>query len=545
MLAAPLFGLFILFRSSSASAGAPTVSLPYGTFQGFTEGNLTKYLGVPFASASRFELPKAPKPLSGLQNATDFGPACPQQALSPLPGVPPVPYLPISEQCLTLDVITPLGAQNLSTLPVFVWIFPGGFQVGNSRGNDVSVMVRRSIETSEPIIGVAINYRINAFGFLPGKEVGAAGVSNLGLRDQIFALQWVKKHIASFGGDPSRVVLGGLSAGSISAATLLLSNKQNSNTLFRGVFLESGATFPAPTLEEGQSVYDSLVSANNCSAATDTLDCLRRVPFDSLMATINKTENVFSYEALSIVWRPYVDGDVVERAPFTSVSQGLYAKIPLMVGNCDDEGTLFSMSSLNITTDSEFSDYVHYNYLPKASQDQIAEIGRLYPSDPTQGSPFDTGTANQLSPEYKRLAAFQGDLMFIGGRRYLLEHASRTQNTWSWLSKLGKNASSLGATHTSDEGVWWTTNTTSVGSLGVDALVNFISTLDPNLPAQTSTAAAKLPVLWPQWKTPSAGGSSSLLTLTDNNGTIITADNFRAEAIGFLGNLLLEEAQEK
>ncbi|KAJ7738175.1 hypothetical protein B0H16DRAFT_100222 [Mycena metata] len=82
-----------------------------------------------------------------------------------------------------------------------------------------------------------------------------------------------------------------------------------------------------------------------------------------------------------------------------------------------------------------------------------AKIGRLYPSDPTQGSPFDTGTAHKLSPEYKRLAAFQGDLMFIGGRRYLREHASRTQNTWSWLSKLGKNASSLGATHTTDMGV--------------------------------------------------------------------------------------------
>ncbi|KAJ7033034.1 carotenoid ester lipase precursor [Mycena alexandri] len=539
------FRLFSFFILSVAVAGAPTVSLSYGTFQGFTEGNVTKYLGVPFASASRFEAPKAPKPLQGIQNATDFGPACPQQALTPLPGLPfaATIYPSISEECLTVDIFTPSGTHNLSKLPVFVWIYGGGFEVGNSRDNDVSSMVGRSIETGEPIVAIALNYRVSAFGFLPGKEVGAAGVSNLGLRDQIFALEWVQKYVCIFGGDPNRVVIGGLSAGSISAATLLLSNKQNSNALFRGVFLESGAQIPTPTLQDGQPVYDGLVVANNCSSASDTLDCLRRVPFDSFMATVNHTQNFLSYQSVSLIWRPYIDGDVVERAPLTSVSRGLYAKIPIMAGNSDDEGTVFSFSTFNVTTNAEFLDYVHSNFLPKSSQDQISQIEHFYPDDPAQGSPFDTGTANELSPEYKRLAAFQGDFVFIAHRRFLLEHASLTQNTWSWLNKLGKDASPVGAAHGSDVGVWFTTNTTSVGTLGVDALVNFINTLDPNLPAKTSTADAKLPVLWPQWKTPSENGSSSLLTFTDSNGTIITADNFRVEPIRFLNSLLLEEAR--
>ncbi|KAJ7034347.1 sterol esterase [Mycena alexandri] len=527
-----LFSLFVLSCSGPvAVAGAPTVSLSYGTFQGFTEGNVTKYLGVPFASASRFEAPKAPKPLQGIQNATDFGPACPQQALTPVPGLPfaIAIYPSISEECLTVDVFTPSGTHNLSKLPVFV---VRGFEVGNSRDNDVSSVVGRSIETGEPIIAIALNYRLSAFGFLPGKEVGAAGVSNLGLRDQIFALEWVQKYVSIFGGDPKHVVIGGFSAGSISAATLLLSNKQNSNALFRGVFLESGAQITAPTLQDGQPVYDGLVAANNCSSASDTLDCLRRVPFDSFMATVNNTEDFFSYQSLSLLWRPYIDGDVVERAPLTSVSRGLYAK-----------GTVFSLSTLNITTNADFLNYVHSMYLPKSSQEQMSQIELVYPDDPAQGSPFDTGTANQLSPEYKRLAAFQGDFAFIAQRRFLLEHASLTQKTWSWLNKLGKDASPVGAAHGSDTGVWFTTNTTNVGALGMDALVNFINTLDPNLPAKTSTADAKLPVLWPQWKTPSKNGSSSLLTFTDSNGTIITADNFRVEPIRFLNNLLLAEAR--
>lgn len=75
--------------------------------------------------------------------------------------------------------------------------------------------------------------------------------------------------------------------------------------------------------------------------------------------------------------------------------------------------------------------------------------------------------------------------------------------------------------------------------------MNFINTLDPNLPAKNATEDAKLPVLWPQWNTPSGNGSSSLLTFTDDNGTIITAENFRIQPIGFLNNLLLKEASSE
>ncbi|KAJ7167895.1 sterol esterase [Mycena filopes] len=534
--------LFVFLCSGGfTAAAAPTVSLPYGTFRGFTEGNLTKFLGLPFATAARFDTPKTPKPLYGIQNATAFAPVCPQQT----PSDPPIPLPPaptdISEDCLALDIYKPATAHADSKLPVLVWFYGGGFLQGYSSASDFAPLLGRSIETGEPIIVVAPNYRVSAFGFLAGKEVDAAGVSNLGLRDQIFALEWVQKHVSSFGGDPQRVVIGGLSAGAISAATLLLDNKQNSNRLFRGAFMESGAQIPTPDLATGQAAYDSLITANNCTAAHVTLECLRRVPFDSLMATVLKTPDIFSYRSLSLIWSPYVDGDVVQRAPSASVAQGAFAKVPIMAGNCDDEGTLFSFSTFNITTDAEFLEYIHSNYLPAASADQIAELGRLYPDDPTQGSPFGTGTANELTPQYKRIAAFQGDYVFIARRRFLLQHASSTQNTWSWLSKYGKDGSSFGAAHTSDNPIWFTSNATAVGSVGIDALINFINfinTLNPNTPAKTSTAAAKLPIFWPKWN---AGNSSSLLTFGATGGINITTDDFRAEAIEFLNDLVLQE----
>ncbi|KAJ7266843.1 sterol esterase [Mycena rebaudengoi] len=524
--------LLTFLFSGHVAATSPMVALQYGQFVGRNDGNLTKFLGIPFAQpALRFELPKLPKRLHGLQNATDFGAACPQQALS-------IPfrvanYSMISEDCLTLNVVAPSSANPKSKLPVFVWFYGGGFQLGNSADTDVGPLVERSMTSGEPIIVVTPNYRVSAFGFLGGNEAGSAGISNLGLRDQIFALQWVKRHISSFGGDPTRVVIGGISAGAISVGMLLLSNRQYSNTLFHGAFMMSGSPITTGSVADGQPYYDELVVANNCTGSTDSLDCLKRVPFDSFMATVNNTIDEFAYSSAAIIWRPRVDGDVIVQNPLISVSETSFAKIPIMTGDTDDEGTMFSLANLNITTNSEFLEYIHSNYLPYSTPSHIQRLGILYPDDPTQGSPFDTGSENQLSPEYKRLAAFQGDLIFIGPRRFFLEHASTRQDTWSYLSKRGKTTSILGAFHSGDIDEWFSTNIT-------ETVVNFVNTLDPNRSAGPKNKS-RLPVLWPKWKI----GSSSLLTFIDPDIVNITAENFRIDAMKFLNDLLLKLALEK
>ncbi|KAJ7793047.1 Alpha/Beta hydrolase protein [Mycena olivaceomarginata] len=264
---------YILFFIASVVAGPPTISLSYGTFQGLSDGNLTKFLGVPFAQSGRFEVPKAPGLLRGLQNATAFRPACPQQALTPLP-IPfaSAPYPFISENCHALDIFKPSSPGSGYRLPVFIWLYGGAFEVGNSRDTNVSPVVERSVQTGEPIITVVPNYRLSGY-----------------------LLQRL---------DPNRVVIGGQSTGAISTALLLLSNNRNSNTL-------SPVPQSAPSPTVLQSHYDTLVAANNCRADTETLSCLRRVPLDSFMATVNRTADIFSYQSLALVWQPYVDGDVV------------------------------------------------------------------------------------------------------------------------------------------------------------------------------------------------------------------------------------------
>ncbi|KAJ7199617.1 carotenoid ester lipase precursor [Mycena pura] len=545
------------------NARAPIVALKYGVFQGAFDGNLSVFRGVPFAQpAVRFALPKLPSVLHGVQNATVFSPACPQQASIPPPPLPPSAVPQQSEDCLKLNVFAPSSANSRSKLPVLVWIYGGGFEFGNSPDTEVRPLVERSIATGEPIIVVTPNYRVSAWGFLAGKEVAGERITNLGLRDQIFALEWVQEHIAAFGGDPARVVIGGISAGAISAAVLLLSNKRFEPTaLFRGAVMLSGSPPTTGSVADGQPYYDELVAANNCTGQKDSLNCLRHIPLDAFKATVDKTPNVFSFSSVQNVWRPRIDGDIIVQNPLISVSEGLYAKIPIMTGDSDDEGTVFSLSSANLTTNDEFVGYLHSksafhlpfvlfhrltagcmsSFFPKSTPAEIAELAAFYPDDPTQGSPFDTGLANQFTPQFKRIAAFQGDFLFTGTRRFYLEHASKTQNTWSWLNKRGKSTPIFGAAHGSDINIWFPTSILNSTDLNpVDALVNFINTLDPNHPqADAHNTSA---VVWPKWNVPSSNGSSSLLVLSDPGVVNVTGENFRVDAIKYLFGLLLKEA---
>ncbi|KAJ7700755.1 Alpha/Beta hydrolase protein, partial [Mycena rosella] len=400
-------------------ATGPIVTLPYAMFQGVDDGNLTKFLGVPFAQpVARFEAPKPPTLLRGLQNATAFGAACPQQALNPTPAPFPFGNYTISEDCLTLNVFKPASADSKSKLPIFVWIF------GASPDTDPRPVVERSILVGEPVIIGTPNYRVSAFGFLGGNEVSAAGVTNLGLRDQIAALEWVCNHISDFGGDPSKVIVGGVSSGVISVSYLILSNKLNTNMLFRGAFLQSRSPASMESVADGQPFYDGLVDANNCTKSSDTLACLRHVPFDTFMATVNRTDNILSFTSLSIEWRPCVDGEVIVENPLLSVSQGAYSKVD---SNLPHFSRVFSFGNDKIMTNVEFMGYIQSNYLPKTSPAQIAQISTLYPEDPAQGLSFGTGSANAITPEFKRLAAFQGDFLFVGPRQFFLEHASARQ----------------------------------------------------------------------------------------------------------------------
>ncbi|PPQ85181.1 hypothetical protein CVT25_004188 [Psilocybe cyanescens] len=531
-----ILGLACLLASvRAAPATGPTVQLDSGTFTGVNDGLVQKFLGIPFAKPPvgdlRYRLPQSIPPYNGSHDATNFGPSCGQQAVD-LPIVQGLvadatdflvnsifgQIFPDSEDCLTLNVVKPATATSSSKLPVLVWIFGGGFELGGTSMYDGGLVVSRSIALGSPVIYVSMNYRLSGFGFLAGKEVKAAGIGNLGLQDQQEAFRWVQKYITQFGGDPTKVTIWGESAGAISVSLHMLTNGGNPGGLFRAAFMESGAPIPVGDITNGQKYYDALVADTGCSSASDTLACLRTIPFSVLKAAINKSPGIFAFQSLNLAWLPRTDGVFLTDNPQALVQQGKVANIPFITGNCDDEGTLFSL------TDAEVINYIKTVFFPGVTDAQLSQLAMLYPSDITQGSPFDTGILNALTPQFKRIASFQGDGVFQAPRRWLLQNVIPTNpNVWAFISKRLKGLPALGSVHGSD-----ILNVYGGGEMQ-DYLIRFASTLNPN-------SKSLLSFQWPKYDLK----NRQLLAFLDGIIPLeITPDTYRQDAMNFLTTVTL------
>ncbi|KAF5380644.1 hypothetical protein D9757_007005 [Collybiopsis confluens] len=556
MLTLALWGFALqAYAALAAPLAGPIVTLDTATVTGTTSGSVQKFLGIPFAQPPvgplRFNLPQAVPAYNTSFSATAFGPSCPQQAID-LPIISGLPaeavdfilnsvygfIFPADEDCLSINVVKPSSAVPTSKLPVVVWIFGGGFELGGTSMYDGSSIVERSLELNEPVIYVSMNYRVAAWGFLASQEVKDAGVGNLGLQDQRLALRWVQKYIGAFGGDPSRVTIWGESAGAISVALQMVTNDGNTESLFRAGFMQSGSPIPVGDVADGQKYYDQIVAATGCSDSSDTLNCLRGVDFDIMQSAVDDTPGIFAYQSLNLAWLPRVDGVFLKDDPQKLVQAGQVAAIPIINGDCDDEGTLFSLSNINVTTQNALVTYIQTEFLPDISTADLNELLSVYSADITQGSPFDTGILNAITPEFKRIASFIGDAVFQAPRRFFLQSLSGKQNIWSYSNKRLKVLPILGSVRISKLRLLLVGSDRSVGTRNrhpqwggdmVDYLVRFAATLNPN---------GNTGINWPQYTT------ANPHMLQFNDGLIplsLSLDNYRVAAINFTTQLLFKD----
>jgi carboxylesterase type B len=153
----------------------------------------------------------------------------------------------VSEDCLYLNIVRPAGLTNTAGLPVAVWIHGGNYIGGGSsyKRYNMSFIVDESTRMGTPVIGVSINYRLSAFGFLSGGEASAAGISNNGIRDQRLALEWLQENIAAFGGSPEKVTIFGESAGAGSCTLHVLAYNGEAS------LIEPHRNHPPPVLTKG------------------------------------------------------------------------------------------------------------------------------------------------------------------------------------------------------------------------------------------------------------------------------------------------------
>jgi para-nitrobenzyl esterase len=316
---------------TDAMADSPTsvIETTSGPVRGVSDGVVNNFRGIRYANstagANRWMPPAAPSRSPAIFDATTPGNACPQ------PIFQFSAQQPLSEDCLFLNVTTPVRSRGDDGVPVWIFMHGGGLVTGAGAQFDPSILVG-----AHEIIVVTINYRLGALGLLSHRALDGNGIAgNYGLMDQQLAFKWVRDNIRRFGGNPHRVTIGGESAGGFSTLAHLAS--PTAKGLFHAAIVESGATgmFTVPAVAAQQALGVSFATALGCTGFDQQIAaCLRNAPVAALLSAQGIIET---------------GGRGLLTAGTTILPQGLadafrigdFNRVPVMQGTNLNEGTLF------------------------------------------------------------------------------------------------------------------------------------------------------------------------------------------------------------
>ena len=315
-----------------------------GVVEGFTRDGVNRWRSIPYAAPPvgplRFRSPEPVTPWTGVRSAHAYAHCAPQ--LRRYTMLTPTRYQSMSEDCLTLNVVTPRWrgpAPDGEPLPVMFFIHGGGYILGSSATPlyDGAALARRGC------VYVSVNYRLGALGCVDFSSLSTPEHpidDNLFLRDLVAALGWVRDNIAAFGGDPGNVTIFGESAGAHAVATLMA--VPAARGLFHQAISQSPASGMVSTPEVASEIAERFI---------DTLHLDRRDPAAGLMKAkpaelVAAMDSVMRHSVNSTLGAaavgPTSGRDYLPLDPFEAMRQGTAHKVPLIVGTNAEEGRLFT-----------------------------------------------------------------------------------------------------------------------------------------------------------------------------------------------------------
>jgi para-nitrobenzyl esterase len=299
------------------------------------------FRGVPYArdpsGSRRLRPPEPPEPWTGVREAREATAAAPQPpgVVAGLLGVSPERS---DEDCLSLNVFTP--ACDAGRRPVMVWLHGGGYTTGSG---SLGLYDGSRLALRGDVVVVTLNYRLGALGWLAlsalAEEEGGV-LGNLGLLDQIAALEWVRENIALFGGDPDRVTLFGQSAGAMSVGALM--GAPRARGLFARAILQSGAASNVNECEDALRVGE--VFMKEMGLAPDDVSGLRAASEDALLEAQARTVRAVAWEVPGLAFQPVADGDVLPDQPLTLLAEGRIPGLPTLIGTNLDEWKFYGIA---------------------------------------------------------------------------------------------------------------------------------------------------------------------------------------------------------
>ena len=370
-MAAYVLLLFICIATISIKSNAITVETSYGTIEGQQIGNLYKFINIPFAQAPigklRFQPPQPMKAWNSTWNGETYGalnfggklPACPQIGYFDDPQAAPLGPFAVTEDCLYLNVYSPVNTNATSKHAVMIWIYGGSFLTGWSTGG-IIYDPTETLNYINDVIIVAINYRVGLIGSLYDTQYNTGIDGNQGYLDQMMAIKWVYDEIENFGGDKERITIYGESAGAHSVALHLLYN----NEYINGGIMESPpigmALRDTTTWHDCPEQLSKLIGCGNYTVGNESvLDCWQSADVSKILAAQYNPALRGNFTG-GMPYTPTVGTDLIPFQPVEGFkNENISQNVPrFIIGGNRDESFLFLNSSATYTYETVYAETV-------------------------------------------------------------------------------------------------------------------------------------------------------------------------------------------